>query len=307
MKFPLIKLSVLMCLLLSCPTLIRAQSEWQKIAPVGESFTVSMPTKAVQVTRLIPLSEKVLVPERVYYSVSGGRRYMIVSFVRTPPEQVQALSNFTDFLRAIEQSFKGNGGEKRLLSFDSDLLQESRPVKQYRLQLGDYKGIARFLGTEKAFFAQIVVGADETAPDVQQFLSSFRVGSPNTDAQATGIVSTQELTTIAASRVSAEPPPEPWPRTAGPIVGGVLNGKAVSLPKPEYPKAARKNRDEGRVSVRIVIDEEGKVISAEAIEGPESLRQEAVRVALKSRFTPTRLLGQPVKVSGVIVYNFVAQ
>ena len=61
------------------------------------------------------------------------------------------------------------------------------------------------------------------------------------------------------------------------------------------------------MKVRIVIDEVGNVISAEAIEGPESLRQAAIDAAYKSRFTPTRLMGQPVKVSGVIIYNFVAQ
>jgi len=56
-----------------------------------------------------------------------------------------------------------------------------------------------------------------------------------------------------------------------------------------------------------VIDEFGKVINAEAIEGAESLRAAATDAAYKSLFTPTRLMGQPVKVSGIIVYNFVAQ
>jgi len=308
MKHRLMKLSVLTCLLLSCPTQVRPQSEWQKIAPLGESFTVLMPTKAVEASRLIPLNEKDSVPERVYYSVSDGRRYMIVSFVRTPPDQVRPLSNFTDFISAMEQSFKGSDREKRLLIFDSDLVFESRSVKQYRLMLGDHEGLARFFETEKAFFAQIVVGADEADQDVRQFLSSFKVGSTNTDAKATGIISTQDLRGIPSSDSgNAALPPEPWPRTTGPIIGGVLNGKALSLAKPSYPKAARKNRDEGQVRVRIVIDEFGKVISAEAIEGAESLREAAIDAAYKSLFTPTRLMGQPVKVSGVIVYNFVAQ
>lgn len=308
MKYRLIKLSFLICLWLSCPTQARTQGDWQKVAPVGESFTVLMPTKAVEASRLIPLNEKDSVPERVYYSVSDGRRYMIVSFVRTPQDQVRPLSSFTDFISAMELSFKGSNGEKRLLIFDSDLVHESRRVKQYRLMLGDYKGLARFTETEKAFFAQIVVGADETDEDVRQFLSSFKVGSTNTDAKATGIISTQDLRGIPSSGSgSAELPPEPWPRTTGPIIGGVLNGKALSLARPSYPKAARKNHDEGLVRVRIVIDEFGKVISAEAIEGPESLREAAIDAAYQSRFSPTRLMGQPVKVSGVIIYNFIAQ
>src|SRR5687768_264289 len=48
------------------------------------------------------------------------------------------------------------------------------------------------------------------------------------------------------------------------INGGVLNGKAVSLPKPAYPAEAREVKAEGAVAVDIVIDETGSVISAAA-------------------------------------------
>ena len=61
------------------------------------------------------------------------------------------------------------------------------------------------------------------------------------------------------------------------------------------------------VEVNIIIDEFGKVIKAEALSGPRHLREAAVAAAWKSRFTPTRLMGQPVKVSGRIIYNFIAQ
>ena len=71
-----------------CVPAVSAQQQWQKIAPVGESFTVLMPTKAVEVSRIIPLNDKDSVPERVYYSLVGGRRYMVVSFVRTSPDRV---------------------------------------------------------------------------------------------------------------------------------------------------------------------------------------------------------------------------
>src|SRR5204862_6098170 len=49
-----------------------------------------------------------------------------------------------------------------------------------------------------------------------------------------------------------------------PINGGILNGKAVSLPKPEYPAEAKKDNAEGAIAVTVSIDEEGNVISAAA-------------------------------------------
>jgi len=92
-----------------------------------------------------------------------------------------------------------------------------------------------------------------------------------------------------------------------PLAGGVLNGRAVKLAKPEYPHAARKSHVSGLVVVRVLIDEQGKVISAQAISGDPLLHDACVEAAKNSRFTPTLLAGTPVKVTGVIHYNFVAQ
>lgn len=61
----------------------------------------------------------------------------------------------------------------------------------------------------------------------------------------------------------------------------------------------------GKVSVQIVIDEDGNVISAKALDGKPSLAKASIKAVRQSRFAPTMLAGTPVKVTGVIVYNFV--
>jgi len=107
------------------------------------------------------------------------------------------------------------------------------------------------------------------------------------------------------------PPPPPAPKPQQPTIikvsSVVLQGKGVYLPKPNYPAIARPIRLQGSVNVQVLIDENGKVISAKAVSGHPILIPEAQRAAMQSRFTPTTLGGQPVKVSGVIVYNFVMQ
>lgn len=100
-----------------------------------------------------------------------------------------------------------------------------------------------------------------------------------------------------------EPPPAPKPLLK-PVSGGVLNGKAISLPPPTYPEMARRMRTGGKVEVEVIVDENGKVISAHASSGPVALREVAVEAALRARFTPTKLSGQPVKIAGRIDYNF---
>jgi TonB family protein len=84
----------------------------------------------------------------------------------------------------------------------------------------------------------------------------------------------------------------------------VLNGRAINLPKPPYPALAMTVKASGPVNVQVLIDETGKVISAQAVSGHPLLRAAAVQAARQARFSPTLLGEQPVKVSGVITYNF---
>jgi TonB family protein len=110
-----------------------------------------------------------------------------------------------------------------------------------------------------------------------------------------------------SSDEQSPPRPEPTPRTPRPgeIRGGILNGKAISLPKPVYPALARSARASGVVVVEVTVDEEGKVISGRALSGHPLLQAAAVEAAYQARFAPTKLSGRPVKVLGTISYHFV--
>lgn len=115
--------------------------------------------------------------------------------------------------------------------------------------------------------------------------------------------------------VAAAPPPPPAappppkkeePKVPKTISKGVINGSAISLPKPPYPAAARAVRASGAVQVSVKINESGSVVSASALSGHPLLQQAAVAAARQARFAPTLLSGQAVSVTGIIVYNFVA-
>ena len=85
---------------------------------------------------------------------------------------------------------------------------------------------------------------------------------------------------------------------------GVCNQRAIYLPKPEYPNAAKFARASGKVEVQILIDEKGNVESAKAISGNPLLRAASEKAALQAKFEPFKLSGNPVKVAGTIIYNF---
>jgi protein TonB len=109
--------------------------------------------------------------------------------------------------------------------------------------------------------------------------------------------------------VETTPPPAPIvvkPPTQR-VTSIVLASKAISLPQPPYPPMARQIGVHGAVQVQILVDETGKVVSAHAVSGHPFLSPSAEEAARRARFTPTLLNDRPVKVQGVIVYNFVLQ
>ena len=142
-------------------------------------------------------------------------------------------------------------------------------------------------------------------------------GSPTPSPAKSSPTPNSTLSPSAASKsetqTSEEPPPVqkttpvPEPVREAPISGGVLNGKAISLPKPAYPAIAKSAHASGTVTVQVLIDENGSVIAAHAISGHPLLQAVSVAAARTAKFSPTTLAGQRVKVSGVITYNFVAQ
>lgn len=88
------------------------------------------------------------------------------------------------------------------------------------------------------------------------------------------------------------------------INGGVLNGKALSLPLPAYPPIAKAARASGTVTVQVFVDEDGCVRSARAVAGHPLLQAAATQAAQQACFTPTFLSGKRASVSGVLTYNF---
>jgi TonB family protein len=101
-------------------------------------------------------------------------------------------------------------------------------------------------------------------------------------------------------------PPKPKP-TIVRAPSSLILSKIISLPKPAYPEMPKRMGIQGAVNVQILIDESGKVISAQAVKGHALLTRAAEDAARRARFTPTRLGDQPVKVQGVITYNFLLQ
>jgi TonB family protein len=89
-----------------------------------------------------------------------------------------------------------------------------------------------------------------------------------------------------------------------PVISGVLNFKASLEALPAYPGKAKEQHIEGRVEVQLLVNEDGEVIFANPLSGPEALWAEAVKAAVTARFQPFRVEGEPRKITVRIIFDF---
>jgi len=144
--------------------------------------------------------------------------------------------------------------------------------------------------------------------DAEKAVGKFKFSPAVKDGKPVESELGMSLTIGKAARKALEPkqPDDPNnPKIPNHINGGDISGKAISLPKPQYPREARAAGAAGAVSVQVLVGEDGEMISAQAIIGPPLLHFAARSAACKAKFAPTQLQGNPVKVSGVLKYFFV--
>lgn len=128
-----------------------------------------------------------------------------------------------------------------------------------------------------------------------------QVGDPNARSNRAGNGGGPPIVAITEPPPDPAPTPKPAPKV---IRKNVINGDALVLPKPPYPPIARQMGVQGTVNVQVLIDEKGNVVSATVVSGSPFLVTAAKQAAYQARFSPTYYGDQPVRVSGVIIYNF---
>ena len=318
-----------------------AWAEWESLTPENEEFTVLMPKNPTTESTTIPY-HKMELNARLYMATSNAGPVLAIaslSGIKSDPAQYTEFARFNSYIDAFKSYFPAKVRSKETLM--KMILVSSRPFhghtgRSYKLTLGDLNGSVNAFVTRKRFYAIVSLNTKKDDALEEKFLSSFvlperqneppkTVASTNSDQQQnpnqekTLDPNTQntvqpegEATLPATPNNNPEAPATPAtpPNTRqpageagkkGPINGGMLNGKAIYLPVPEAP-AGDAN---GVVIVAILVDEQGSVVDARAVSGPQHLQAAAVAAARLARFSPTLLMGEPVKVNGTLSYNFV--
>ena len=317
-----------------------AWAEWETLSPENEEFTVLMPKNPTTESTTFPY-HKMEMKARLYMATSSTGPVLAIaslSGIKSDPAQYTEFARFNSYIDAFKSYFPAKVRSKETLV--KMVLVSSRPFnghtgRSYKITLGDLNGSVNAFVTRKRFYAIVSLNNKKDEALEEKFLSSFvlperqneppkTVASTNPDQQQNPNPAEKPLdpntqNTVQPEGENAVPAAEPAapanapaapngrqapgsePGKKGPINGGMLNGKAIYLPVPEAP-AGDAN---GVVIVAILVDEQGSVVDARAVSGPQHLQPTAVAAARLARFSPTLLMGEPVRVSGTLSYNFV--
>jgi TonB family protein len=306
-------------------------SDWETLRPDGEEFSVHIPKGSTVESGKEPY-HKMELNTRVYLLNTPGRPVFAVvsmSGIKSNPAMYSEMQRVNSYVDAFKNLFppKVRKGAIAKLTLVGEKTLRGNPGREYRMTIGDLSGSAQVYATRKRFYAIVYLNSKKDDSNQDQFLSSFAL--PEKFGEVPTTVATQSPATAPGnvpSVIRANPseipdseavpnaptdpkqdgtnPPVPQPGKRTPISGGVLNGKAYSLPAPEYPPEAKAAGAAGRVMVQVTVDEQGDVITAYAVSGPPMLQKAAVNAAFRAKFSPTLLMGEPVKVTGILIYNF---
>lgn len=215
--------------------------------------------------------------------------------------EFRLLTEFTSFV-AVEEVVRTQGGKPVTVEVPVELANGTFGENEEGVSYGSGSG-----GVIDKPFRRLEVRTTLQKPPTVKY-SSLGTGQGSGTGGGNGSGSGNGNGSVSVRNAPPPPPPPKLSSTSlrvpSRISGGVVNGKATSLPAPSYPAAASAANIKGSVNVAIVIDESGNVISATAVSGHPLLRSSAVTAAQNAKFAPTFISGQPVKVSGVVVYNF---
>lgn len=328
-------LSLAGLVILGMISVVSAQSsEWETLRPEGEEFTVQMPKGSTFESSKEPY-HKMELNSRVYLSnAQNGPVFAVVSLsgIKSNPAMYSEMQRINSYVDAFKDLFPPKISPKtpkpaapvKLTLVGAKSLQ-GHAGREYKMSLGTLSGTVQVFATRKRFYAMVYLNSkkDDTVQD--EFISSFvlpeKADEPATVAAQTPPADNPNGRPVkkptedgaggdptAAANGEAKPDTAAGANAQGekrkPIAGGVLNGKAMVLPKPDYPIDARTAGAAGAVAVQVTVDESGMVIEAKAISGHPLLQPPSVSAALQARFSPTSLMGEPVKVTGVLVFNF---
>ena len=297
-------------------------AEWETLHPDGEEFSVLIPKGSTFEASKEPYHKMELNSRMYILQTTSGPVFAVVSLsgIKSNPALYTETQRMNSYVDAFKTLFAPKVRKDTIpkLTLVRDKTLAGNDGREYKMTIGDLNGTAQVFATRKRFYSVVYLNTKKDDAIQEQFLSSFSLpeksAAPPTATAANNAENAADAPNASAESSPAKPNNEAEQADAnraradatkrGPISAGVLNSRALNLPRPDYPPDAKAAGIEGVVVVQVLIDEQGNVVEAHAVSGPKLLQPVSVSAAQQAKFQPTFLAGEAVKVTGVLVFNF---
>jgi TonB family protein len=278
-------------------------NQWKEFSPTEGGFRILFPNKPNEVIGSVEIAG---IQESTHEYFSKASTEYRATYFLIPGKMGRSPKAL---LRGLADSIVGE--PRGSVVSDQEILMDGQPGRL--LEVNTAKGIvvrALLLVADSRLYRVTATIPRGMAPEkseqaklaAKRFLESFRIAPILPPADDNTYLVTEEGDVdrfLKAENVQTT-------GAAGELVDqGGVNGRAVKLPPPRFPLGAHNPPVSGTVVVKVVIDEEGRVVAAQVVRGHPVFRNNALEAARGARFTPTLRDGKPVKTMGTITYNFV--
>jgi TonB family protein len=262
---------------------VLAQSnEWKEYSSERGKFSVLLPGAPTTDYRLGDADSGTGLVYVINYYQKDGTVWSVDYF------DLPAIPPDTDAVKTLLERRRG----KYFAEPGSTMLTlNGHPALEYKIrwQRDEVETVRVILVKQRVYeLRALIQGKQPASAEITKYFDSFKP-VPMTDEEI--VAATRAAGKKATSRTLA-------------VAGGVLQARAVKKVQPLYPPEAKAARVSGAVKIRVLVSEEGNVIEAEVLEGPDLLRESALAAARLWVFMHTELGGKPVKVQGILTLNF---
>lgn len=270
-----------------------SETEWQRVTPQGEEFSILTPVPPTLIIQggnfyRSGSSEKIL-EQRGYSGYAGEFIFVIESYKAANPRKLlKTLDENRDHQKVFESEIKINdfGG------------------KQYRLNNQDFYGKALSFATKQHIYLITLASKEENNASITRFISSLILGE-NITVPATAQALDMKESSLYKDAISGEFDTTQPPEKAFSMKDLSRKAAIVSRPEPSYTEQARRKGLTGTVVLRGVFAADGQFRNLKVVQGlGGGLTERAVEAALSIRFFPAEKDGQQVSQYIQVEYNF---
>jgi TonB family protein len=292
--------AVLLCLFASQVSVLVAQTthEWQEFSSTENRFSISLPGNPQRLSRTVEAFMSEGKARLDSFQYTNEKTLFFIGCLSEPalPPQPDGWGPDFEFVKySIQEIVDGQISSKKNIQLEGYPGGEMTGVATFRVEgkKSQAKFAARNYFVDRSLYLVLVASFDaemnsqDFSASAAKFLDSFKLH-------------VQPRVNKHINELPGTPPPGVIRVSSG-MLSGALAIKKVG---PVYPNEAKAAGVAGLVKVRVLISEDGNLIEAEVLSGNELLRGAALDAAKQWTFRKWEKDGKPVKVEGVLNFDF---